>query len=584
MSAAAPEPPLPAGTVLRQLVRIGAPRWGRLALAAALGVAAALATVGLLAGSGYVVDRAAFRPGLGAIAGLLAAVEVLAFVRGPLRYGERLVAHDAAFRSLSKWRVWLYDRLEPLAPAGLAVWRTGDLLVRATDDVDTLQDLYLRGLLPVAVTVAAASLAVVVMAVILPIAGLVLGLSLAVALLAAPAIAVATRPGRGREATLRGELSADVVDLLAGVPDLLAFGQEGRLLDRIDAADRELTRLTRRRALVAGATSAVVTVCLGAAVIGVLAVGVAAVHDHHLSAVMLAVLPLTAVGAFESVPAVAAAALRTGDVVAAGRRLLALDRVPIPVGDPDRPEALPPGCPDVTIAGARLRYGPALPWALDGIDLRVAAGERVGIVGSSGAGKSSLVNALLRFWPLQDGSATLGTVPIDRLTQADVRRTISLVGQDASLFAGSIRENVALARPDADEREVAEAVRLAQLGPWVRTLPDGVDTPIGEDGAKLSGGQRQRIALARALLAGGPILVLDEPTAGLDEPTAVRLVADVLAASADRSVLLVTHRERDLAGFDRTVVVEQGRVVEPDRVVEQGRVVEPDRVVEPGPA
>ena len=330
-------------TVLRRLVRISAPPWGRLALAALLGVAAAMATVGLLAGSGYVVDRAAFRPGLGAIAGLLAAVEVLAFLRGPLRYGERLVAHDAAFRALTGWRVWLYDRLEPLAPAGLRAWRSGDLLSRAIEDVDTLQDLYLRGLLPVVVTVAAATLAVVVVGVLLPVAGLVLAATLLVAVVATPLIAVATRPARGREAALRGELAAEVVDLVQGAPELVAFGREPELLDRVDAAEQELARLARRRALTAGATSAMVTLCVGAAVVGVLAVGIRAVHAHHLSAVMLAVLPLAAIGAFETVPAVAMAALRTGDVVAAGRRLLALEAVPVPVTDPSRPRRSPAG-------------------------------------------------------------------------------------------------------------------------------------------------------------------------------------------------------------------------------------------------
>ncbi|HVX23570.1 MAG TPA: thiol reductant ABC exporter subunit CydC [Acidimicrobiales bacterium] len=549
--------------VLGRLVRIGAPRWGRLAVAALLGVAGAMATVGLLAGSGYVVDRAAFRPGLGAIAGLLAAVEVLAFVRGPLRYGERLVAHDAAFRSLSRWRTWLYDRLEPLAPAGLGLWRSGDLLVRATDDVDTLQDLYLRCLLPVTVTVAAATLAVVVTAVVLPVAGLVLAICLVVAVVAGPAVAAATRPGRGREAALRGQLSAEVVDLLTGAADLLAFGQEARLLARVEDVDRELTRLARRRALAAGAASAVVTACVGAAVVGVLATGVAAVAHHHLSAVMLAVLPLAAVGAFETVPALAGAAVRTGDVVAAGRRLLAFEDVPAPVTDPDRPEPVPAGCPELTVEGARLRYRPDLPWALDGLSLTVPAGGRTAVIGPSGAGKSSLVNALLRFWPLQAGTAALGGVPIDRLAQADVRRTVALVDQDAHLFAGTIRQNVALGRPRATEDEVAEAVRLAHLDRWVATLPDGLDTQVGERGARVSGGQRQRIAVARALLAGGPVLVLDEPTAGLDEDGGGRLLADVLAASADRSVLLVTHRDRDLAGFDRVVVVDRGRQAPP---------------------
>ncbi|MGH8980963.1 MAG: ABC transporter transmembrane domain-containing protein, partial [Acidimicrobiales bacterium] len=329
--------------VVRELVRLASPPWGKMLLAVALGVAGAMSTVGILAGSGYVVDRAALRPGLGAIAGLLAAVEVLAFLRGPLRYGERLVSHDAAFRSLGRWRVWLYDRLEPLAPAGLRGWRSGDLLSRVTDDVDTLQDLFVRCLIPVVVTVAAACLAVVLVGAILPAAAAVLGGALLVAIVATPVVSVAAGTARGREAALRGELTAEVVDLVRAAPELLAFGQEDAVLARIEAADCELTRLARRRALAAGAAGAIVATCVGGAVAGVLAVGIPAVHTHQMGAVMLGVLALAAVGAFETVPALASAAVRATDVVAAGRRLLAVAEVPVPVRDPDRPAALPEG-------------------------------------------------------------------------------------------------------------------------------------------------------------------------------------------------------------------------------------------------
>jgi len=552
--------------VLRTLARLGRAPRRRLALAALLGVAGALATVGLLAGSGYVVDRAAFRPGLGAIAGILAGVEVLAFLRGPLRYAERLVAHDAAFRALGRWRVWLFDRLEPLSPAALGTWRTGDLLTRAVDDVDALQDLYLRGAVPVAVAVGAGALGVVVVGLVLPEAAVVLGAALLVALVVPAAVATATRPGRGREAALRGELAADVVDLLHGAPDLLAFGQEDLLLARAAAVDEALRRLARKRAWTAGLGSALVTLCLGGAVVGVLALAVAAVAAHRLDPVMLAVLPLAAVGAFEPVPSVVAAAVRTGDVVDAGRRLLELADVPVPVVDPEAPAPAPAGVPRIEFDHARLRYGPDRPWALDGASLAVAPGSRTAVVGSSGAGKSSLVNVLLRFWPLAGGQALLGEHPIDRYAQADVRRAVALVDPDARLFAGSIRRNVTLGRPDADDEEVAAALRLAQLDGWVRSLPGGLETAVGEDGAKVSGGQRRRLAVARALLTGAPVLVLDEPTAGLDRATAQQLLADVLGATratgAGQTVVLVTHHPGETVGFDQVAVMEAGRVTE----------------------
>ncbi len=556
--------PATAPAVLRALLHIGAPPWRKLALASLLGLLGALATVGLLAGAGYVVDRAAFRPGLGAIAGILAAVEVLAFLRGPLRYGERLVGHDAAFRSLARWRVWLYDRLEPLAPAGLFGWRSGDVLTRVTDDVDTLQDLYLRCLIPVGVTVAAAAVAVVLVAAVLPAAGAVLAAALLVALSVAPAVAVATGTAKGREAELRGRLGAEVVDVLRAAPELLAFGREGEALAAVEATDRELTAIARRRAWSTGASGAIVTACLGAAVTAVLAFGVAAVRSHEMGPVMLAVLPLAAVGAFETVPAVAMAAMRANDVVAAGRRLLDLASIPVPVSDPDEPATLPAGCPQVTLHDARLRYAPDLPWALDGMDFDVAPGERVGLVGASGAGKSSLVHALLRFWPLQEGSASLGGVALDALRQRDVRRTIALVDQDAHVFAGTIRQNVTLGRPQATDLEVDDVLARAQLEGWVATLPDGVDTQVGEDGAQISGGQRRRIALARALLTRAPLLVLDEPTAGLDQQSGARLVEGIVedARARETSVVLVTHRAADLHHLDRVVVMENGRAVD----------------------
>jgi thiol reductant ABC exporter CydC subunit len=549
------------GPLRRVLAEPGTP-YGRLALAGLLGLAAAAATIGLLAGSGYVVGRAALRPGLSALVGILAAVEVLAFLRGPLRYAERLVGHDAALRALTRWRLWLYDCLSPRVPAALSGWRSGDLLARAIDDVDALQDLYLRTLLPVAIATGAAVIGTVAVGLILPWAAVALGVPLLVAL-TVPALLTWRRGGDREVAELAGSLSAQVVDALAGAPELLAFGADAPFLHAVEDLGDRSDALQRRHAHLGTATTLLLQVCLGVAVTAVLAVGVTAVHDHHLGQVMVAVLPLAALATFETVPGVQLAVARSLEVRAAAERLFALEDVPVPVTDPPHPSVPTGGVPAVAFADAALRYGAGLPRALDGVSLDVPPGARVAVTGSSGAGKSSLVTALLRFWPLEAGTLSLGGADVEQLRQGDARAACALADQRAQLFAGTVRSNLVLGRPDAGEQEIADALRAARLTDWVAALPQGLDTPVGEDGVAVSGGERRRLAVARALLAPGAVLVLDEPTSGLDPALADDMLGSVLAAAAERSVLVITHRAHEAARCDETVTLEAGHVVAP---------------------
>jgi len=377
-------------------------------------------------------------------------------------------------------------------------------------------------------------------------------------------LALAGAP-KAAEQAIRGELMADVVDLLQGAPDLLAFGRDQDFVARAEAKGKQLARLARRRALTSGAASGLITLCIGASVVGVLALAVNAVRHHQLEGIMIAALPLAAIGAFEAVPPVAAAFVRLADVVAAGRRLLAIADIEPPVSDPLPGEEvleLPSGCPPIGMRDVRVRYGRNLPWALDGVTLDIAPGSRSALTGPSGSGKTSVINLLMRFWPFEDGTTTIAGVPLERLDQRRAREVFGLVTQDAHLFAGTIRQNVTLGRPNAGDEEISRVITLAQLGNWVDSLPLGLDTAIGEDGNRLSGGQRQRIALARALLLDAPILLLDEPTVGLDHQMADQLVSDVLAAAGERSVVLVTHRRQEAEQFDSVLELEDGRVVQ----------------------
>jgi ATP-binding cassette, subfamily C, bacterial CydC len=542
-------------SVLGRLLGLTGATRGRVALSVLLGSATLLCGVGLLAMSGYLISRAAEHPPVLALMTAIVGVRFFGLARPAARYLDRLTSHDLALRDLARVRVETYERIEPLAPAALDD-REGDLLSRLVADVDALQNLHLRGIGPPLVALCSSTVAVGVAAAFLPLAGVVLAAGLATGGLLVPFTStLLARRGGQREAQLRGELSAELVELLRGAPELVAYGREEERIRRIEAADRALVRLARRGALADGAGEGLGLAVTGATVAAVLAVSVSAHAAGRLEGVLIALLGLLALASFEAVAPLGQAARELVETLAAGRRLLeVLDRES-PVRDHADPAEVPDGPVAVALEHVRAGYAAGAEPVLDDFSLRLEPGGRVALVGPSGAGKTTVTNLLLRFVDPQAGRVTLAGRDLRDYRQEEVRRTIAVAAQDAYLFSASIRDNLRIARPEAGDAELEAALRRAGIWPFVSALPDGLDTRVGEDGRELSGGQRQRIALARAFLANARVLVLDEPTAHLDHAAAERLTAEVFAAAGDTAVLLITHRPEGLELVDEVVEV-----------------------------
>ncbi|MBO2453085.1 thiol reductant ABC exporter subunit CydC [Actinomadura barringtoniae] len=553
---------------LRALFRLIRPPLGRTALSTVLGSLTVLTGIGLMTTAGYLISRAAEHPPILSLTVAIVAVRAFGISRPVVRYLERLSSHDLAFRVLARIRVAFYRRLEPLVPARAGEYRHGDLLARMVGDVDAMRDLLLRGISPVLVWAVTGTAAVAFAAFLLPAAGLVLAIGLLVAGLGVPAFAaIAGRHTGDRQVRARAELTAELVDALRGAPELVVYGADEAALGRIRRLDADLVALARRDARVAGLVEGLGTLVAGLTVARVLAVSASASTAGHLDRVLVAALALLAMASFEAAAPLPAAALTLDATLAAGRRLLAIMERRPAVADPDTPVAVPAG--DRTVALDHVTTTAAEPddeWGLHDIGLRLPQGQRMALVGHSGAGKSTVAALLVRFIdPDPDaGRVTLGGTDLRALRQQDVRASISLDDQDAYLFATTIKENVRLARPDADDEAIRDALRRARVWDWVASLPDGWDTLVGEDGTRVSGGERRRIALARAFLADAPVLVLDEPTAHLDARTADAIVADVLASASGeaRSVLLITHRVVDAGEVDAIVRLHRGRVAD----------------------
>jgi len=533
---------------------------GRLALTFGLGIARVAALIGIGA-LGALAVRAVSRGE--SAAALLVALLVVAPLAGILHWLESWLAHDVAYRLLADMRLEVFRKLDALSPAYLTRRRTGDLAGVATHDVELIEYFFAHTVTPALVAVLLPAAVLVTLAVFAP----PLALVLVPFLLYTALIPVLGRAridrlsSRAREAS--GDLNAQVVDTVQGLGEIVAYGRVRAWGELLVAKARRFydLRLPFLRDL--ARQSALQEMATGLGGLAVTAVGAWLAHSGRLEAAALPLLTLLALSAFVPLWEVAQVGRQLADTLGSARRLHVVEAEPVPVTDGRGvPAVVGAGALAVELADVTFAYPSRPRPALDGVSLRVPVGSTVALVGPSGAGKTTVANLLLRFWDPQGGVVRLLGHDLRDYTLDDLRRRIALVAQDTYLFNDTLRANIMLARPDADELALAAAIERAALSDVVAALPDGLDTVVGERGARLSGGQRQRVAIARAFLKNAPVLILDEATSHLDAVSEMMVREALDRLARDRTTLVIAHRLSTVRDADAILVFEHGRVVE----------------------
>ncbi|MBB5021544.1 heme ABC transporter ATP-binding protein/permease CydC [Desulfurispira natronophila] len=530
------------------------------------GLATMVASVGLLALSGWFLSAAAFA-GLSALSAKefnfftpSAGVRGFAIMRTGGRYAERILSHEATLRLLAALRVWFYRALEPLAPATLQRYRSGDLLTRIVNDIDTLDNLYIRVLLPSVVALGVATLAGAFLWWLHPSLALVFWLFVLLAGLALPTFSSHLGYRVGKVMQLHSaRLRTHIVEDVQGLADLKVYGAEANHRQRVLRESEALLKQQERMARISGFNNAMLTLLSGLAALVALFIAIPMTQAGHFDGAMLALIAFGILAAFESVMPLPLAWQYLGRTMESARRLLEVIRQRPAVTFNDQLDNMTPSEPSISFQQVSFTY-PAGTVALQDVDLHIAAGEKVAIVGPSGSGKTTIAHLLSRFWDPRRGTITIGGCDLRHLSEVQLRDTVTLVSQKSHIFCATLRDNLLLANPQADEATLWQTLERAQLHDFVKALPEGLDTWTGEGGSRLSGGQARRLILARALLKNSPIWILDEPTEGLDTTTEQQFLHTLFANMGGKTLVLITHRTSELARMDRVCFMVDSRV------------------------
>jgi thiol reductant ABC exporter CydC subunit len=534
---------------------------GMMFLSILTGTATVVCGIGLLGTSAYLLSMAALHPSIAILQVAIVGVRFFGLSRGIFRYLERITSHTVNLQILSDMRVWFYRAIEPLAPARLMEFHSGDILSRAVGDIDTLENFYVRVFAPVVT----ALLITVGMGIFVgsydPALAWILIIGLLTSGLVIPTGYRFLAQSAGKKLVeKRGILSAQTVEFTQGLGDLLLFDQDQKKRSEIVEFGEEMGAAQKRLAWLGGFVNGLLVLVNGLIIWMMLRIAIPLVNEGVLDGVGLSILILSTLASFEvTVPLVNAAGLMEASLTAARRLFDLVDARP-EVQEPEEPALLPTNqlleLRDVTFGYNKSEQ------AITDFSLKLKPGQRIAIVGESGGGKSTVINLLMRFWQKDSGQICIGGIEIERLGSFDVRSKFSQIPAHGWLFRGTLLANLRIAKDQASDIDCLNALSRAGLTEWVNRLPNGILTTIGERGITLSGGERQRILIARAILQNAPIMLLDEPTSGLDALTEQAILKTLFEVTENRRSLWIMHRLIGLEKMDEILVLEQGRIVE----------------------
>lgn len=538
------------------------PLRGWILISTMTGFSTVAAGVGLLGTSAYLIASAAFHPSIAELSVAVVGVRFFGISRGVFRYLDRLVSHHVNFRLLSILRIWFYDCLKLLAPARLIHYQRGDLLSRAIGDIDALDQFYVRAVSPVISAIFATvgfSLLVGSWNVRL---GWILAAGLSVTSFVLPALVYIFSQDPAKQLVDQWAiLSQTMLDTLRGAAEMMVFQQQEEELTQINRVSLQTNRAQVGLAHSQGLSNGMNAVLTQGTVALMLLVGIPLVRTGELDGIMLAVIVLITMASFEiSIPIAQAAQFWESSLQAARRLFEMADQQPaiiepvIPVSVPEKPNIL--------IRNLSFQYHGNLPLAADHLNINLSYSRKIALVGENGSGKTTILNLLMRFWDCQPGEILIDGILVQEFSPKELRQRIGYVSPGGAIFQTTLRQNLLLANPGALDADLLRVLDCVQLGEWVQTLPDGLDTWLGASGLTISGGQLQRIQLARGLLMDAPIYLLDEPTTHLDVETENRLISLFRSIFQNRSLVWVTHRLVGLDWLDEILVLENGRVVE----------------------